>query len=383
MTLVILFWACLAVVLYVYCGYPVLLWCNVLGLRRPPSGNAAAIEELPVVSVIIPAHNEASVITTKLENLLQLDYPEERLEIVVGSDGSTDGTEEIVSRYACRGVRLVASRKQVGKSDIQNAAVAVAKGEILLFTDADTLVSTDGLRRMMEWFRDLSVGLVTVSPMYANSGETAIAENEGLYWKYENRLRRQESDRGLLAAASGWCFAMRRALWRPLDPNVGDDFVLPLQVLLRGYRNVVEERVRMTSRLMQNSASTMLRMKVRIISKDLRGLIANRAVMNPFRTGSVALGLISHKLLRWLVPYLLIAAAATNCLLLDRTFYRLMFGAQVVFYATAAVGFALRGIKNRFPYSTAFSFCLVNFAALLGTLHFAMGRTTGRWKPVR
>jgi cellulose synthase/poly-beta-1,6-N-acetylglucosamine synthase-like glycosyltransferase len=382
-TLVIVFWSCLAVVLYVYCGYPLLLWCNALGRRRPPSGNTAVIEELPVVSVIIPAHNEAGVISAKLENLLQLDYPKERLEIVVGSDGSIDGTEGIVSRYACHGVRLVASRKQVGKSGIQNAAVEAATGEILLFTDADTLISTDGLLRMVARFRDPSLGLVTVSPRFANLGETAIAENEGLYWKYENGLRRQESDRGLLAAASGSCFAMRRALWRPLDPNVGDDFVLPLQVLLRGYRNVVEERVRTTIWLLQNSGPTMLRMKVRIISKDLRGLIANRAVMNPLGTGPTALALVSHKLLRWLVPYFLIVAAVSNCLLLDRMFYRLTFGAQIVFYATAAVGFALRGVKNRVPFSTVFSFCLVNYAALLGTLHFALGRTTGCWKPVR
>jgi cellulose synthase/poly-beta-1,6-N-acetylglucosamine synthase-like glycosyltransferase len=380
---VIVFWSFLVVILFVYCGYPLLLYCNVLGRRRPPIWDNAAIGELPVVSVIIPAHDEADVISAKLENFLQLDYSKDRLEIVVGSDGSNDRTEEIASRYACRGVRLVASRTQLGKSGIQNAAVAVAKGEILLFTDADTLVSTDGLLRIVELFRDPCVGLVTGSPIYANSDETAIAKNEGIYWKYENWLRRQESDRGLLAAASGWCFAMRKVLWRPLDPNLGDDFVLPLGVLLCGYRNVVEERLQMTSRLMQDSASTMLRMKVRIISKDLRGLIANRALMNPFRTGPVALGLISHKLLRWLVPYFLIVAAASNCLLLDRTFYRLTFGVQVVLYATAAVGFAIRGCKNRFPYSTAFSFCLVNYAALLGTLHFAMGRTTGRWKPMR
>ena len=129
-----------------------------------------------------------------------------------------------------------------------------------------------------------------------------MARNEGLYWHYETWLRQQESDRGLPAMASGFLFAVRRSLWKPLDPDVGDDFVLPLRVAIQGYRNVIEHRPYVVAQLTQKQIRSMLGMKMRIVSKDLRGLLANKSVLNPLKTGPVALALLSHKLLHWLVP---------------------------------------------------------------------------------
>lgn len=373
-----LFWTCFCVITYVYFGYPLLLALGALGRRKLVQKRST----LPTVSVVVPAHNEESRIESKLRNLLSLDYPT-KIEILIGSDGSTDRTDEIVARYAEHGVQLVKSSARLGKSGIQNALVTRAFGELLVFTDADCLLTRDALLRLEENFGDPTVGLVTVPPEYTNNGENEIARNEGLYWRYENWLRQQESDRGLLASASGWLFMMRRSLWRPLDPTVGDDFVLPLQVALAGARNVVASDVRVSSELAQNQTDNMMRMKMRIVSKDFRGLLMNRAILNPLRTGAVAIGLWSHKILRWWLPYFMVLMFTSNLFLLDRAWFQATLAAQLLFYTIAGFGVLRRERGLPSPWSVPFSFCLVNVAALLGTLHCATGRTTGVWTPVR
>jgi len=375
----IVFWFCIGILVYIYFGYPLLLGSGLLGRRRPIRKK----ETFPSVSIVIPAHNEESVIEAKLRNLLSLDYPSDKLEILVGSDGSTDRTEELVRRFPADRVRLVVSPVQCGKSAIQNRLVTQSSGEIIVFTDADSLIDRDGLRRMMENFGDPQVGLVTISPSYSNPNETYLARNESLYWRYENWLRGQESERVLLAAATGWLFGMRRSLWEPLDPNVGDDFVLPLKVALQGSRNVVDETIEVESRLTQVESSSMLRMKVRIVSKDLRGLLANKRILNPFANAPLAIAMWSHKLLRWLVPYFLLATLVSNLFLLENFFYRIVVALQVLFYGIAVAGSTSGEPELKQPWSVPQSFCLVNLAALLGTLHCAAGRPMGVWKPVR
>ncbi len=159
----------------------------------------------------------------------------------------------------------------------------------------------------MEHFADARVGLVTARPRYLNGRETSITENESQYLRYETWLREQESERGILAMASGSLFAMRRSLWRPLDRALGDDFVLPLRVARAGLLNRLDTRVSALTRLSQNRVGSMLRMKARIISKDLRALLVHRELLDPLRHGALAISLWSHKLLRWLVPYFLLA----------------------------------------------------------------------------
>lgn len=377
--MVFLFLICLLTVLYVYIGYPVLLASGILGARKKPS--RAPLE--PVVSILVPAHNEEGVIRAKIEGLLALDYPKDKLEILVGSDGSTDRTEEFVRQYAGAGVQLLSFTQQVGKSAIQNALVEKSTGSVLVFSDADCQPSTDAVRRLVENFADPAVGLVTAGPVYANAGDSQIGENEGLYWRYENWIRGQESERGLLATASGWFFGMRRSLWKPLDANVGDDFVLPLQTALEGFRNVVDERIRVLSDFAAERPSSMFAMKKRIISKDLRGLFANRRALNPFSAGCVAIGLWSHKLLRWAVPYFMAGLLLSSAFLIADWLFLAFLCLQLAFYAAAAGAYWVGGARARLPWSIPLSFCIVNGAALAGTLHFATRRTVGRWKPTR
>lgn len=377
--MLILFWLCIVTIVHVYIGYPLLLALGLLGKRKLVRRGTVQ----PSVSILVPAHNEEANIRQKIENLLALDYPPDTFEIIVGSDGSTDATEQIVRQFANRGVRLISSSVQRGKSSIENELVAQSAGSILVFTDADCTVPPDCLRIIVENFADDTIGLVTLQPLYSNATETPITKNESLYLRYESWLRSQESDRGLLAAASGWFFAMRRSLWRALHTNHGDDFVLPLEVALRGFRNIVEPRIVAMSRLTQNQLEPMLAMKKRIVSKDFRGLLANASVLNPFRTGPVAFSLLSHKLLRWLVPYFLIALFAANLALIGQAPYAMFLGIQLVFYVLALTGFVVSPSRARALWSVPLSFCLVNVAALVGTLHCLTGRTIGHWKPIR
>ena len=375
----ILFWVCLILPLYVYLGYPLLLLTGLLGRR----GSLHRAELCPTVSVLVPAYNEEKTIARKIRNLFELDYPRDSLQILIGNDGSSDRTAEIVRAFAEEGVILVDVGARRGKSATQNELVTRSTGSFLLFTDADSLLSRDVLRKMIENFSDPRVALVTSWPVYLNKNVNFIVHNEAHYWRYEYWLRQQESDRGLLAMASGLLFALRREFWEPLDPTLGDDFVLPLQVALRGFRNVVDPRCTAGTELTQLHADSMFRMKMRIISKDLRGLLSHLEVLNPFRTGAVAVGLLSHKLLRWLVPYALLGLLLSNYFLVHETPYALFFVAQLLFYSLAIIGTRLGGSRTRLPLSVASSFCLVNLAALLGTLHCASGRSIGKWKTVR
>jgi cellulose synthase/poly-beta-1,6-N-acetylglucosamine synthase-like glycosyltransferase len=373
-----LFWASLALILYVYLGYPALLASGIFDRRRPVQlANIA-----PTISVIVPAHNEETTIRSKLSNLLSVDYPKDKLEILVGSDGSSDQTEAVVERFRESGVRLVSSKERIGKSAIQNELVARSSGAILLFTDADCLLAPNALRLLAQNFADHTIGLVVTCAVILNQDATGVVASEGIYWRYERWLRFQESERGMLAMASGSLFGMRRDSWRPLDPNVGDDFVLPLQVARAGYRCVMETRTS-AQIVMQSESHSMLRMKMRVISKDLRGLLQNSSCLNPFRTGRLAIGLWSHKLLRWAVPYFLIGLVASNLALANRTPYGIILTAQAIFYIIAVAGMLFGARRFRLPLSVAHSFCLVNLAALLGTLHCISLRTTGQWKTAR
>ena len=377
--MLILFCSCLFTIAFVYFGYPLLLGLRLLGRRQP----IRRAQMQPLVTFIVAAHNEESVIEDKLKNLLASEYPRDQIEILVGSDGSSDRTAQLVERYARDGVGLISFPQQQGKSAIQNQLVSAASGSILVFTDADSLIAPDALRSLLANFADSTVGLVTSHPHYVNKTETNVTQNECAYFRYEGWLRKRESECGLLALASGPLFAMRRSLWQPLDPNLGDDFLLPLRVATVGMRNVLEPNARVSMPLAQNRAGSMLRMKIRIVSKDLRALLAHRELLNPMRYGSFALGLWSHKMLRWFVPYFLAGLFVSNSFLLDRPTFRIALALQAAFYVIALAGLALRNRDVPFPWSAPFSFCLVNWAALLGTLKCLSGKTSGQWNPVR
>ena len=380
--MVIFFCACLTVVAYVYLGYPLLLSWSVFGRRiaiRREDSQAC----WPTVSVIVAAHNEESQIEAKIRNILDSDYPRERIEILIGSDGSSDKTDSIVRRFAGQGIGLISFPQQQGKSAIQNRLVAAASGEILIFSDADCYFSSDAIALALQDFADPHLGLVTARPRYINEADTAITANEGIYLRYETWLRREESQRGLLAMGSGSFVALRRALWQPLQLGLGDDFVLPLRCAQARMLSVLDERISVVTHLSEDRPRAMLRTKTRIVTKDFRALLAHASLLDPFRYGAIAISLWSHKLLRWLVPYFLIATIVSTCFLLDRPFFRAVLAMQIGFYGLALVGCAIPERLRSFPWSAPASFSIVNLAALIGTAKCFAGRTSGRWTPAR
>ncbi len=375
------FWILIVLVSYIYFGYPLLL---LILSKFHPAPLVKKADITPPVSFVIPAHNEEKVIARKIENTLALDYPREKFEIIVSSDGSTDKTNEIVRAFGKQGVKLVVLNPNQGKSTAQNRVVAEAHGEILFFTDANVMLRSNTVRKIVSNFGDDRVGCVVGKVTYLNEGYTSVSEAEGLYWRYELSLRAKESELGNFALGSGPIMAIRRSLFKPLDPNVGEDFVLPMQVAMSGYRVVYEPEAISEEILFQNTAASMFKSKVRIICKDLRGLFLNRAILNPFRYPLYAWGLISHKLLRWLVPYFLITLFVVNALLLDNLLYQLTITLQITFYVFAVIGYVWQK-KSKPPrfLGIPFSFCLVNIAALMGVARFVMGNKAGQWTPIR
>src|SRR5262249_46153992 len=226
-------------------GYPILLWLMRQGTSRFGHKPASTgLQVVPKVSIIIAARNEEQTIHAKLLDCTNQDYPADQLEILIASDNSTDKTEEIVEEFAKQDprVRLLADRRRLGKSGVQNLAVEHASGDILCFTDAATRTGPGALRMIVENFADPAVGLATGN-VYFGQPDTAVAEGQGAYWNFELLLRRLESDLGILATSSGQFMAMRRSLFRPLTVTYGDDCVLPLDVRLQGYRVVQDARV--------------------------------------------------------------------------------------------------------------------------------------------
>ena len=378
MVFVLLFFA--ALVIYVYFGYPLMLLILSKIQSAPPIEKTNIT---PTASLIIAAYNEDKIIEQKIENCMALDYPKDKLEIIVASDGSTDRTNEIVSRYQTQGVKLITLETNRGKSAAQNHAVAEARNDLIIFTDADVMLQPSALSEIIKNFAEEKVGCVIGKITYSNVGYSTVSEGEGLYWRYEQFLRTKESEAGNFAMGSGF-IAIRHKLFQPLNPDVGEDFVLPMRTAMSGYRVVYDTNAISETVLHQNKARDMLRSRIRVISKDLRGLFHCRSILNPFRYPLYSWGLISHKLLRWLVPYFLILILITNLSLFHIPFFQVIFILQIIFYLSAFTGYLWqRSGKPSFIFGIPFSFCLVNLAALVGVVRFVIGKKSGQWEPLR
>jgi cellulose synthase/poly-beta-1,6-N-acetylglucosamine synthase-like glycosyltransferase len=356
---------CAGIVVYTWILYPVLL--SILNLWCPQVTDTARFEKLPFVSIIIAAHNEQETIAGKLQNCLELAYQHDRLEIIVASDGSTDRTSEIVHSFAGCDSRIcwIESDRRVGKSGVQNLAAARARGEVFLFTDARTGMPPGVLRTMTDDLADPRIGLVTATVFFGDP-ENAIEKGQGFYWRYELFLRTAESDLGILATGSGQALLIRRDLFRPLPTCYGDDCIMPLDVRLQGYR-VVQDRKAIVYDTMPHSIEGELRARIRMTARNWTGTLSRPALLDPLRFPLTAIGLVSHKLLRWLTPFFLATVLISSALTAVQGEYSVLWWVQVGFYLSALIGWRLAG-KQRpaWVFSYPFSFCLANVGFLLG-----------------
>ncbi|HEV3469408.1 MAG TPA: glycosyltransferase family 2 protein [Pyrinomonadaceae bacterium] len=376
----IVFWAGALALLYTYAGYPLLVWA--VSRLRPRALRRAACE--PTVTVVITAYNEERDLAAKLENTLALDYDPAKLEVIVASDCSTDRTDEIARSFAARGVRLHRQPERLGKTAAQNAAVGLARGEVVLFSDATTLYRRDVLRSLAPNFADPSVGCVAGHLVYVDPAETATGRGARSYWGYETFLRRHESRACSLIGAPGCLYAVRRAAYVPLYHEACSDFIIATKMVEQGLRAVYEPSAVCTEETNRRPGRE-LRMRVRIIAQTLTDLWRHRAMLNPLRAGFYAVQLISHKVMRYLVPvFLLMCLASSLALAPGSRFYAGAAAAQVVFYAAAGAGWLLEraGLRPRLLALPQY-FVLANVAALVAFYQFARGERYARWEPIR
>jgi cellulose synthase/poly-beta-1,6-N-acetylglucosamine synthase-like glycosyltransferase len=376
----VIFWISAAALLYVYVGYPLLVY--LLSLIRPLEVKKSDVA--PTVTILITAYNEEKAIRAKLENTLQIDYEREKLEILVASDGSTDKTDEIVREFAARGVKLFRQEGRMGKTFTQNKAVEQASGEIVLFSDATTAYEKDVLRVMLPNFADAGVGCVAGKLVYVDESKSGVGKGAKSYWNYETFIKQSESRACSLIGASGCLYAVRKSAYQPMYPEACSDFLICTILYKQGLRSIYEpEAVCMEETNRQ--ANKEMQMRVRVISQTFTDLWRNREMLNPFRSGFYAVELLSHKVLRYAVPlFLIVLLISSSIPAFYSVFFEIVAAVQIFFYILAFIAWAFeKSGKSAGILAIPLYFVLTNLASLIGFYKFLSGERYARWEPIR
>jgi len=371
------------------------------------------------VSVIVSVYNEGDVIERKIENCLGMDYPKEKLEILIGSDGSTDGTNEILSKkmllkkmgtvpnyckphvgdsphfqhspcfqhagessHFCSegGLRIIVNDVRQGKPYTINRLVKEAKGEILFFTDARQEIERDALRKLVRNFEDENIGCVSGELVYSESA-TITGRGIGAYWRYEKYLREMESDIHSMIGATGAIYALRKKLFEPIpEDTILDDLYTPFVVVSKGYRAIFNREAKVYD-MVGETPRDEHRRKIRTLSGNYQIFFKMPHMLNPFKS-RLALQIISHKLLRVLIPFFMAAFFLSNITLLKTPCYSMIFIAQVIFYSIAFVEALFRRRIKR-VFGIPYLFCLMNFSAFVSFWAFLFNRSNVKWEKAR
>ena len=375
-----IFWISVVALFYTYIGYPLLVYA--VSRLLPKSINRA--DFAPLVTVLITAYNEERDIRAKLENTLQIDYPKEKLEILVASDCSNDKTDEIVKEFAAKNVKLYRQTERLGKTMAQNAAVEKASGEIILFSDATTMYERDVLNAMLPNFADKTVGCVAGKLIYVDDSDSTVGKGAKSYWNYETFLKEAESRACSLIGASGCLYAVRKSAYQPMYAEACSDFLICTILYRQGLRSVYEPNAVCTEETNRRTDKEM-RMRVRVISQTFTDLWRNRAMMNPLKGGFYAVELISHKVFRYAVPlFLLLVFFSSMILAFSSTFFLIIFTLNIIFYVLALIGWMLEKTKKTLGIlAIPLYFVLTNLASLIGFYKFLRGERYARWEPIR
>jgi cellulose synthase/poly-beta-1,6-N-acetylglucosamine synthase-like glycosyltransferase len=365
--LAVVLWTCLAVVVYTYLGYPLLVWClsRLFGRQRqaPPVADA----DLPTLSLLIAAYNEEAVIEQRLRNALEMDYPADKLEIIVASDGSSDATADIVRSFAYRGVRLIEAAERRGKAAALNAALPTLHGDVVMFSDANTYTEPAAARKLARWFADRCVGavcgrLVLTDPVGGRNPDS-------LYWRYETFIKRCESRLGALLGANGAIYALRRACYVPLpDGTILDDMLIPLLAKLRTDCAIVYDAEAVAEEETAPDVRAEFHRRARIGAGGYTSIGQLWRLLAP-RHGWVAFTFFSHKILRWVCPFFLLGMLGTNTIL--RAHYPWLLAAQMAFYGLAVLTAFLPGQSKPLR--------LLRLTTLFTSMNGALLVGFGRW----
>lgn len=374
------FWASIGAIAFAYVGHTLVVLILSRLIRNPVK--IGAIE--PRVTFLITAYNEEKRIAQKLEQTLGLDYPRDKFELLVASDGSTDRTDEIVRSFGGRGVRLIRVEGRVGKTETQNRAVLEASGEIVIFSDATTAYENTAIRNLVRNFADASVGAVGGRFEYVNPGGESIGWGNILFWKYETLIKSLQTNIRTVTGCSGCIYAVRRSLYQPLPADIISDLCEPLKIVEQGYRVVFEPAalaVEETTDRIRDEFS----MRVRVVTRGMRGLLYMRSLFNPLRFGFVAFQLWSHKVMRWLVPIFAAAAFVANAVIAGESrFYAVVFGLHIAFYAMALVALLAErwNLRSRLL-ALPLYFVTINAASFVAMIRVMRGHRAVTWETVR
>jgi len=331
-----------------------------------------------VVTMIVAAYNEEKIIEDKMRNIAELDYPDEKLSVIIASDGSNDGTNGIVKRYESESLRLI-EYPRMGKVNVLNRTVPLAPGEIVVFSDANTMYDSQAVARLVEQFKDPNVGCVCGRLELMNPKKVQSGVGEGFYWRYETWIKRMESRFGCVVGANGAIYAIRKTLFEEMpDYVINDDFHISMKIMERGYKVIYENDATGIEEVAPDSKSEFLR-HVRDGAGHYREIRCLTGLLNPMR-GMRSFAYMSHRLVRWMVPFFLPLIFLVNIVLIDYPAYAAILLMQIGLYLMAAVAFLLQenAIKIGFLRIPLF-FLTTNLALMIGFLKNVLGTQTVTW----
>lgn len=381
-----LFWIGLIIIFYTYIGYGLVIFILSKLKARPKRFADVSDNALPEVTVLVAAYNEEQCIEDKIANTLNLDYPKDKLSVFFVTDGSTDNTPDIVKKF--HAVKLFHDFQRKGKIHAVNRVMKHVTTPIVVFSDANTLINHDALRKIVRHYQDPSVGGVAGEKrIYKNAEDNASGSGEGFYWKYESFLKRKDAEVYSIVGAAGELFSIRTALYEePAENTIIEDFYLSLRICARGYRFMYEPEA-----CALETASAAIdeewKRKVRICAGGFQAMAKLKPLLNPFRYGVLSFQYISHRVLRWtLAPFFLPLVFLANLWLAftGSTFYGVVLAGQLIFYLFAILGYALRDKKIKLKgFFVPYYFMVMNLAVYAGLNRYLHGKQSVVWEKAR
>jgi cellulose synthase/poly-beta-1,6-N-acetylglucosamine synthase-like glycosyltransferase len=365
------------VIIYIYIGYPFVIWF----IGRYHKKEIIKKDYFPKISIITAAYNEEDDIENAIKNKLSLDYPNDRFEIILVSDESSDKTDDIINKYVSSKVKFIRQTPRAGKTAAINRAITESNSEILVFADANSIYDENAIKELSKNFYDPTVGYVTGKMIYINESGNVIGDGNTKYMKYENWLRKLETNIGSIVGVDGGVDAVRRDLYKKMPKDALPDFYLPLNIIESGYRVIFEENA-ILKEVALNKSQDEFKMRVRVSLRAFHTLWAKSDLLNPFKYGIFSIQLISHKLLRYLVGlFQILIFIGCFILYFYSNLWKALFFFQIVFYIITFISFILEKYQINNPISTIFYFNLLNYASLVALIKFLRGEKQVIWNP--
>jgi len=383
-----LFWSSLFIIFYTFAGYGIFLYLLV-AIRRLFKGKRKVqtnMDTLPSLTLVVASYNEADIMREKIQNTLELNYLEQKLNLLFITDGSSDGSERIIEEFPQ--IKVMHSPERRGKIHAIHRAMKEVQTDVVVFTDANTFLNTDSLINIARHYADPSVGAVSGEKRVKVDSEADATAGEGFYWKYESKLKQWDSELYSVVGAAGELFSIRRHLYEPVSSDtVLDDFMISMLIAQKGYRIVYEPDAYAVEESSANIKEELKR-KVRIAAGGIQSILRLNKLFNPIKHPVLTFQYISHRVLRWTItPFLMILVFFLNILLVNQTddvVYQLLMCGQVMFYGTALIGYLLEQRKMKIKlFFVPYYFCIMNYAVVAGIHRYFFGGQSAIWEKAK